>query len=363
MKKTIAIVCSDITQLGGIERVVCNFTDSLIKSGNYSAVIISLNSFDGKPIYELNSNVKLVHIGIKNYGSLIKRIASYFSIVQKISKICEENNINIIMGTMARLNIMLSFVKKAGLIKIACEHEIYNNATFHTSFVRRIIYPKLNALVVLSEKDAKNYTFCKYIKVIPNSLTFIPKNTSNLENKVVMSAGRLQKVKGFDVLIESISLIKDNCGDWKFRIFGEGSEKEFLMHLIEKKGLENFVEIMPITQNIEKEYCNSSIYVLSSKKESFGLVLLEAKSCGLPIVSFDCPNGPAEIVRNGIDGTLVENGNVKALSQAILKLIENPDLRKKYGQEAVKDIGRFSQKHVFEMWENLFKELGEKDVN
>jgi glycosyltransferase involved in cell wall biosynthesis len=172
-----------------------------------------------------------------------------------------------------------------------------------------------------------------------------------------MSVGRFENVKGFDILIEAVSLIKDECVGWKFRIFGDGSEKERLSVLIDQKRLEGIVEIMPAVRDIENEYCNSSMYVLPSRRESFGMAILEAKSCGLPVVSFDCPSGPAEIVRNEVDGILVESGNVEALSQAILKLIKDPQLRQKYGQEAIKDVERFSPKSIFKIWEKLFTKL------
>ncbi|MCL1947130.1 MAG: glycosyltransferase family 4 protein [Chitinivibrionia bacterium] len=357
MKKTIAIACGDITQLGGIERVVCNFSENLIEFGGYDVIIISVNSNEGLPTYNLSSKVKLIHLGIKKSKSLLKRCFSYIGAVKNICEICRKNYVDIIIGTAAGLNIILYFVKKKNLIKIACEHSNYDYLAFYASLVRRFVYTKLNAVVLLTQKDAENYNFCKNATVIPNTFFSHTKSFSDLQNNVVMSAGRFHKVKGFDLLIESVSLIKDKCADWKFKIFGDGDEKENLVKMVVQKNLENIIEIMPATKNIEKEYCKSSIYVLSSRHEPFGLVLLEAKSCGLPIVSFDCPNGPAEIIRDGIDGILVKNGDVEALSQAILKLIENPRLRRQYGQEAIKDVERFSPKRVFEMWEKLFADL------
>jgi len=357
VKKTIAVVCSDITPLGGIERVVCNFSENLIEFGEYDVIIISINSKEGLPIYNLPPKVKLTHLGVRNSRSLLKRCFSYIEAVKKITEICREYDAGIIMGTDTRLNVMLRFVKKKKLIKIACEHNNYDYATYYTSLARRFFYTKLNAVVLLTPKDAENYSFCKTVKVIPNPLPFKAERVSDLKCNTVMSAGRLEKVKGFDILIEAVSLIKDKCADWKFRVFGEGNEKDSLIRLIVQKNMEDIFEIMPVTKDIEKEYCNSSIYALSSRKESFGLVLLEAKSCGLPVVSFNCPNGPAGIVRDGIDGILVENGNIEALSNAILKLIEDPQLRRQYGQEAVKDVERFSPKRIFDMWEELFTGL------
>jgi len=358
MKKTIAIVCSDIIRLGGIERTVCRLSESLIEFGEYEVIIISLNTSEGAPRYKTSPKVRLIHLSIKNSTSLSRRTFSYPEAIGRISEICRKHDIDIVMGTETRLNILLRFVKGKNLIKIACEHGNYNNAPFHTSLVRRFSYTKMDAVVLLTQRDAACYGFCKNTKVIPNAAPFIAKHLSDLNHNVAMSAGRFEKIKRFDVLIEAVSLIKDQCPGWKFKIFGEGSEQKPLTDLIAGKRLEGIVELVPTVSDIEKEYCNSSIYAMSSKTEAFPMVLLEAKSCGLPVVSFDCPNGPLEIIRNGIDGLLVENGNVEALAQGMLKLIKDPLLRHKYGREAAKDaIERFSPKHIFEMWEKLFDEL------
>jgi glycosyltransferase involved in cell wall biosynthesis len=265
--------------------------------------------------------------------------------------------VDIIMGTDVRLNIMLAFVRNRGLIKIACEHNIYSYATFYTSMARRLLYPRLDTVVLLTKEAAQKYSFCKNVKIIPNALPFIPKKKSTTEKQIVISAGRLHKVKGFDLLIEAVALIKNECDGWIFRIFGEGEEYEDLIGRVKGKKLEKIVEICPKTDNIEREYCCSGFYVLSSRKESFGLALIEAKSCGLPVVSFNCPEGPAGIVRNGVDGILVENGNTEALSRAILTMMKNSRMRKEYGRKAAEDAAkRFSPKNIFEMWEKLFAE-------
>jgi glycosyltransferase involved in cell wall biosynthesis len=309
------------------------------------------------PLFELNSDVKLIHLGITNFRSLTKRVFSYFEVVKKISHICGENSVDIIMGTDTRLNILLAFVKNTKLIKIACEHNIYRYAAFYTSILRRLLYPRFDAVVLLTRGDTKNYPFCKNVKVIPNALPFIPRNKSTTEKKTAISAGRLHKIKGFDLLIEAVSMIRGECNGWVFKIFGEGEEYEDLTRRIKEKNLEKTVEIHPKTDNMEQEYCKSGFYVLCSRYESFGLVLIEAKSCGLPAVSFNCPEGPAGIIRDGTDGILVESGNTEALSRAILTMIKNPRMREEYGRKAAEDAKRFYPQNIFDEWKKLFMEL------
>jgi glycosyltransferase involved in cell wall biosynthesis len=215
----------------------------------------------------------------------------------------------------------------------------------------------LDAVVLLTESDAGHYKFHKNAAVIPNSLSFAPQKQSSLKNKVILAVGRLTYQKGFERLVESIALIKEKSIGWQVRIIGDGADKEALQKRIKECGLEDTVVILPPTDKIEDEYRNASIYVMSSRFEGLPMALIEAKSCGLPIVSFDCPEGPSEIVRDGIDGFLVERDNVELLSAAILKLAESEDLRKRFGCEAVKDIDRFKPERVGVLWDKLLSGL------
>ena len=351
--KKIAILDFNATILGGVERVVCGLAKSFCESGKYSVVVVSLFSSKGTSYYPLPDNVKIIHVGLK-YGSIFKYI---FLQCFKLTKLCKKEKIDIIIGTLFKTNSFLPFVGNCK-IKIGTEHITDKLTTRRWKAMKKIFYPMLDSLVCLTKSDAKNYSYLKNIKVIPNQLPFIPKKQSELKNNVILSVGRLDYQKGFERLIEAISLIKEKCGGWQVKIIGDdGKDKEKLLEQIKKNGLEQTITILPPTDKIEDEYYNAGIYVMSSRYEGFPMVLIEAKSCGLPVVSFDCPDGPAEIIQNNVDGFLVEEGDVEALSQAILKLIEDEDLRKKFGQEAVKNVRRFSPDNVFEMWDNLFEEL------
>jgi len=124
-----------------------------------------------------------------------------------------------------------------------------------------------------------------------------------------------------------------------------------------KLGLENTINIMPFSHNIYEEYLKSSIFVLSSRYEGFGLVLIEAMSCGLPCVAFDCPHGPSDIIRDKEDGLIVENGNVEALANAICWMIEHNDERKAMGQRAKQDIARYDIDTVMDIWNKFFSDI------
>jgi glycosyltransferase involved in cell wall biosynthesis len=208
---------------------------------------------------------------------------------------------------------------------------------------------------VLTKRDAENWGNFANIKQIYNVLPFYPDQSAELETKRIISVGRFTSQKGFDLLIEAWNLIHYQLPDWQLDIFGAGEDEEMLRSLIRKKCLDNSINIHPPTKDIIKEYLNSSIYVLSSRYEGFGMVLLEAMACGLPCVSFDCPSGPSEIILNNVDGFVVENGNVDRLAEKIKLMATDIRLRKEMGRKSKENIKRFLPENIMKEWDELFK--------
>jgi len=215
-------------------------------------------------------------------------------------------------------------------------------------------------VVTLTQADAKAWSKAPHVRVIPNFTKFIVPQSSSCEVHRVIAIGRLTYQKGFDRLIDAWTIVNRRHPDWKLDIFGEGIRREALNKQIRNNDLEKSVTIHPFTKNIAQEYLNSSIFALSSNYEGFVLVLLEAMGCGLPCVAFDCPNGPAETIRNGEDGFLVENGNIKEFAEALCHFIEHEEERKSFGHRARKNIERYAPEVIMPMWEKLFNELKEK---
>lgn len=161
-----------------------------------------------------------------------------------------------------------------------------------------------------------------------------------------------------DMLLEAWKLTHERHPDWRLTIVGGGEEKEQRERQIVALGLESSVELLPPTPQIIQEYFDSSIYVLSSRYEGFGMVLLEAMSCGLPTIAFDCKCGPKDIITDKKDGLLVETGNLVKLADAICRLIENPDLCLRMGKEAAETIReKFNPNKIMTQWDQLFKKF------
>jgi glycosyltransferase involved in cell wall biosynthesis len=220
-------------------------------------------------------------------------------------------------------------------------------------------YGGLDALVVLTEGDRADYRELSGLRVerIPNPTPQVDGGVSTLEAPVLVAAGRLTRQKGFDLLIAAFAPVARRHPGWTLRIYGGGPERAALQALIEAEGLQDRVELMGPTRRLGQALAEASVFVLSSRFEGFGLVILEAMSVGLPVVSFDCPRGPGEIISSGRDGTLVPLEDVAALSEAIDELVSDPWRRRAYGAAALETAAAYDQREIGARWEKLFDEL------
>lgn len=214
-----------------------------------------------------------------------------------------------------------------------------------------------NCIVTLTKQDTPFWQeHAKRIEVIPNMLTITPKEVKDYEVKRVISAGRYKSEKGFDMLLDAWHLLPERFRDWHLYIFGNG-DRSMYQNIVNKYNMGETVHLMSATNDIAEEFSKSSLYVMSSRYEGFGLVLAEAMSCGLPCVSFDCPYGPREIIKDGEDGNLVKYKDIEELAHKMALLMSNTDLRRKMGKQAKKNITRYEPGHIMNQWINLFEQL------
>lgn len=221
---------------------------------------------------------------------------------------------------------------------------------------------KLSKVVILTHEEAAFWPELSNTCVIPNPIITPIGACSDCSHKQVIAAGRYAPQKGFDLLIDSWAIVARKYPDWTLRIYGEGMREE-LQQQINRLGLTPSCILEHTVPNITDKYGESSVFVLSSRFEGFGMVLTEAMSCGVPVVSFACPCGPRDIIKDGEDGLLVENSNTEQLAEKISLLLADEERRRRMGQQARINSERFRMERIALLWKELFeKQLKEKNI-
>ena len=368
-----------IVTKGGADRVIVEKANWLAEHGHEIAIVTD-TQLGREPAFPLSPKVKLIDLAIdfsKEYGhSFPIRIWMYYKLMyhyrKKMKALLMQDRPDIVISTLGR---DISFITKIqdGSKKIGeahtTKHFIRN---FHLLEDKNILFKyltklfrwymdrqvrKLDALVVLTNQDKKDWEHLLPVYVIPNSFPFYPDVSSTCENRQAIIVGRYNSAKGYNYLIDAWREVHKSYPEWIINIFGSGEYKEKVRKQINDYGLQDAVIMNDPTDNIMEEYLKSSIYVMSSVFEGFAMVLLEAMACGLPCVSFDCPYGPRNVITDGEDGFLVDYLNSKALADKICQLIENEVLRKQMGQNGRKSVLRYSRETIMPQWVSLFESI------
>ena len=268
-----------------------------------------------------------------------------FDVLDLLAKKCQKNDIKLVIES----HIQQSNVFMKARLAYHALLSLYGKC--HDKYI--IYYIKKAAMLVcLTDEDQKSWKQLQIgnVCVIPNMITIQPPRTINYSTKRVIAVGRYSHQKGFDMLIKAWGKLSPKYTDWHLYIFGNEDRAPY-EEMAKKEKCQNTCHCMPVTEDISAEYGKSSIFVMSSRYEGMPLALIEAMSSGLACVSFNCPNGPSDIIIDGIDGFLAKNGDINDLVIKIESLICDESLRKKMGGTARKNIERFCPNAI--MQQNL----------
>jgi glycosyltransferase involved in cell wall biosynthesis len=370
----IAFLIDQVYKHGGIEKILSVKANFFALQNKYQITIITTEQKNTKPCYDFNKNITFIDLNI-NYN----RSVSYFhpknliKLPKHIIKLNKElNKLNpdiVVVCSHSTDTYFVPFIKK-NIPKIKEFHyskyiEIAPRKNPKSSF-QRLFYKfadyvetKYNKIVVLN-KDELNYYKSNNTIVIPNPLTFTTTLTSNYNAKIAIAVGRLAPVKGFDCLIDIWKQINSKHPEWKLYIYGDGQEnyKTYLQEKINNYNLQNALVLKGNSNEILSKMIDASIYLMTSENECFPLVLLEAQSCGLPVVSFDCPHGPRNILTKDSAFLIPISENSQYISK-LEELVTQEELRKKMGKAAKINSKKYELEKVMYLWENLFNELKE----
>lgn len=363
---------------GGVERVLTTKANYLADVAGYDIYIILTDGKGKEPYYELSKKIHVINLDI-NFEELwsksflqkipvyLKKQARYKKQLKKtLYEIRPDVTVSLLRREINFLCDIKDGSKKVGEMHINKAHyrnfegKDYNwiKGIFSKLWMNGLIknLKRLDKMIVLSEEDKNSWKGIKSINVIPNPLPFKAEKLSNHENKQVIAVGRYVHEKGFDLLLESWKTVYEKHPDWQLVFYGSG-DTTYYKELAKSIGIDKVCSFNGPTKDIKNKYAESSIYALSSRFEGFGMVIIEAMSCGIPVVSFACPYGPRYIITNGKDGFLVKDGDTGQLAERICYMIEHPEERIRMGKNATETAKEYTIEEIGKQWAELFCKL------
>ncbi len=380
MKRKIVYCTPSLYIAGGVERVLTTKVNYLAElTDKYDITIVLTDGFGKKPFYPLSNKITVINLNI-NFEELwslsfVKKIPAYLKkqrlYRKKLRKVLIDLKPDITVSTLRReinfINNIADGSRKIGEMHINRQN-FRNFSNGDTNIIKQLFskwwgsnlvkkLKKLDCFVVLTEADKLSWTELSNVIAIPNPLPQIPPATSQLTEKRVIAVGRYAYEKGFDLLLQAWSQVEKECPDWRLTVFGSGNKEKYYKMLHDLGIDESRCELCGAVEDIGAAYLNSSIFVLSSRFEGFGMALLEAMSYRLAVVSFDCPYGPRAIIDNHQNGILVENGNTAELANTIIKLIKDRKQQECLANSAYEKAHLYDIRVIGKRWEQLFDEL------
>ena len=364
---------------GGVERVVSFKASYFAEVYNYDVTIIVTEGKGRECFFPLSDKVKVVNLnlGFEELwkASFIKKVFLYLTkqfkyrrmLKSELMRIRPDFTISVLRREINFINDIKDGSKKIGELHTSRQ----NNRNFkdnEINFVKAIFAKywnkslihhlrKLDKFVVLTNEDRDSWTELDNVISIPNPVSFKVEKTSDLTVKRVLSVGRYDYVKGFDRLLKAWAIVTKEKPDWTLAIYGDGDNSSYVK-LRDELGIDaSKCQLHGVTSNIQEEYRASSIYVLTSRFEGLSMAMLEAISCGLPLIAFACPCGPRDVVEDGVNGYLVENGNVEKLAERLIAVMQSPERLQQMGMAAQEKSKQYQIENLALKWKQLFENI------
>ena len=379
-KKYKIVYCTPaLYSAGGTERVVSLKANYFADVLGYDVTIIVTEGKNSNSFFHLSDKVEVINLGL-NFEeiwtvSFIEKVFLYLKKQRNYKKLLKSELMRIrpdITITTLRREINFIIEINDGSRKIGEQHLSRSNYRktdprftnicekfFFLWWKNRVVssLTKLDKLVVLTPDAASEWSEVKNIMMIPDPLPIKVESCSTRSSKRVITIGRYSYEKGYDLLLKVWSIVEKKLSDWQLDIFAMGDPTPYVKMMDDLSIDKKRCHLNSSVVDVEDEYMKSSILVQPSRTEGFGLVIVEAMSCGLPVVSFDCENGPRSIITNGEDGFLIPPFDVEMFANSLMRLMSDDDLRESMGEKGKQNSQRYDIDIVGQQWKQLFDEL------
>lgn len=363
----IIYVIEDYSENGGVERIVSDKANTLSTQHKHHVTLISIYRDNRPQHYKLEDGVDLIHLDIpfakktnNPLTRLMSRINTMVMAIVQLNKVIRGLNPDIIFFATTLGAILLPFcLTKAR--KIYESHLARNFNPFNKLFILTEL--RAERIISLTSGDAKQFRYAKKVEIIPNYISDVKSFTNDYGVRKAIAVGRLEQQKGFDILIDCWKDISRQYPDWSLDIYGDGSCWEKLQQQITNLHLEDKVKLCGRCNNIMDVYPHYSLHLMTSRYEGLPMTLIEAQACGLPSVVFDFQYGASDIVTNNHNGLLIEQGNTRLFTEAVIRMMSSESLRKAYGKNAVEIGRRYYKENIFNKWLHIINEYDNKKNN
>lgn len=357
MNKKVCFLIGDMSLSGGTERVTSLIANSLVDEG-YQVSILSLSG--GKQsFFEMYDQIGLYSL----FDQKVSMKKNFITCCRRIRKFVQSHQIDSLI-VVDSISCVFTVPALMGLrIQHICWEHFNFNVDLGVSFRRlgrKWAAKYCDVIVTLTKRDKELWEAgLKNIKakIVPIANPTPYENiqhTPELKNKIVLALGRLTYQKGFNFLVEAWAKVCMQDQDWTLQIVGSGEDEQALKQQAESLGVANRIEFIPATKNVDQYYRNSSFYCMSSRFEGLPMVLLEAQSYGLPIISMDCDTGPAEVISHGENGFLVNS--VDEMAASIVQAIHLDELHyHQMVQNSKNNVLRFNSKNIIGCWKDILE--------
>lgn len=364
---------------GGVERVVALKASYFAEQLNFDVTVIVTEGKGSNCFFPISDKVRIINYEL-NFEELwrlpfLKKLFAYYCKQYRYKRMLKSDLMRIRPDiTISTLRREINFLTRIndGSVKIGELHvnrANYRNFNDYSLNVVKMMFvrlwkknllnnlKRLDKMVVLTDNALNDWPELDNVIKIPDALPFKIDGKSELSAKRVLSIGRYAYDKGNDLLLQAWAIIEKQMHNWSLDVYGNGNKSPYQKQMTELGVDQQRCHLFGPVADVKKEYLSSSVFVLPSRFEGFGLVIIEAMACGVPVIAFDCENGPRSIIADGETGFLIPPFDINLLAEKVMLLMNDHELRYRMGKNAQKAASQYDIERIGHQWKRLFEEL------